>query len=113
MPRWLLHCSTARTFWFIESRLVTSQVLFAHGPILRYTGVRRFVLRPLTASARNRLGGEIHIRLHPDGKQSHELGVNRVFAIYQILLGWKASKYCYETDEPPNRRPTQSKKKLV
>ena len=37
--------------------------------------------------------------------------VNRVFAIYQILLGWKTCKYYYETDELPNPRPTQPKKK--
>ena len=36
---------------------------------------------------------------------------NRVFAIYQILLGWKTYKYCYETDELPNPRQTQPKKK--
>ena len=35
----------------------------------------------------------------------------RVFAIYQILLGWKILKYYYETDELPNPRPTQPKKK--
>ena len=36
---------------------------------------------------------------------------NRMFAIYQILLGWKTypSKY-FETDELPNPRPTQPKK---
>ena len=35
-----------------------------------------------------------------------------VFAIYQILLGWKTRKYFYETDELPNPRPTQPKKKI-
>ena len=35
--------------------------------------------------------------------------VNRVFAIYQIMLGWKTWKYYYETDELPNPRPTQPK----
>ena len=35
----------------------------------------------------------------------------RVFAIYQILLGWKAYKQYYETDELLNPRPTQPKKK--
>ena len=35
----------------------------------------------------------------------------RVFAIYQILLGWKTYKYYYETDELPNPRPTQPKEK--
>ena len=33
--------------------------------------------------------------------------INRVFAIYQILLDWKTSKYYYETAELPNPRPTQ------
>ena len=37
---------------------------------------------------------------------------NRVFTIYQILLGWKTYKYCYETDKLPNPRPTQPKKKI-
>ena len=37
----------------------------------------------------------------------------RVFAIYQIPLGWKTCKYYYETDELPNPRPTQPKKKWV
>ena len=32
-----------------------------------------------------------------------------VFAIYQILLGWKTYKYYYETAELPNPRPTQRK----
>ena len=35
----------------------------------------------------------------------------RVFAIYQMMLGWKTYKYYYETDELPNPRPTQPKKK--
>ena len=35
----------------------------------------------------------------------------KVFAIYQILLGWKTCKYYYETDELPNPSPTQPKKK--
>ena len=38
---------------------------------------------------------------------------NRVFAIYQIVLGWKTCKYYYETDELPNPRPTQHKKNEV
>ena len=38
---------------------------------------------------------------------------NGVFAIYQILLGWKTRKYCYETVELPNPRPTQPKKNQV
>ena len=33
--------------------------------------------------------------------------------MYQIVLGWKSYKYCYETDELPNPRPTQHKKKYV
>ena len=37
--------------------------------------------------------------------------LNRVFAMYQILLGWKTYHCCHETDEPPNPRPTQPKKK--
>ena len=36
-----------------------------------------------------------------------------VFVIYQSLLGWKTYKYCYETDELPNPRPTQPKKNEV
>ena len=32
-------------------------------------------------------------------------------AIYQILLGWKTYNYYHETDELPNPRPTQPKKK--
>ena len=36
--------------------------------------------------------------------------VVRVFAIYQIMLGWKTYKYYYKTDELPNPRPTQPKK---
>ena len=35
----------------------------------------------------------------------------KVFAIYQILLGWKTCKYYYETHELLNPRPTQPKKK--
>ena len=44
-----------------------------------------------------------------------KVGTNRVCAIYQIILvlGWKTYKYYYETDELPNPRPTQPKKKLV
>ena len=34
----------------------------------------------------------------------------RVFAIYEILLGWEQYEYCYETVQFPNPRPTQSKK---
>ena len=37
-------------------------------------------------------------------------GVNRVFAIYHILLGWETCKDYYETDELPNPRPTQPKR---
>ena len=39
------------------------------------------------------------------------LVITTVFAIYQILWGWKRYKYYYETDELPNPRPTQPKKK--
>ena len=35
---------------------------------------------------------------------------NGVFAIYQIMLGWKTCKYNHETDELPNPRPTHPKK---
>ena len=37
--------------------------------------------------------------------------VIRVFAICQILMGWKTCKYYYETDELPNPKanPTQEK----
>ena len=37
----------------------------------------------------------------------------RVFAIYQIMLGWKTCNHYYETDEFPNPRPTQPNKKMV
>ena len=37
----------------------------------------------------------------------------RVFAIYQILLGWKTYRYYYETGELPNPRPTQPEKNWV
>ena len=42
----------------------------------------------------------------------HELvfRYNRVFGIYQILLGWKTYKYYNETDKLPNPRPTEPKK---
>ena len=36
-----------------------------------------------------------------------------VFAIHQILLGWKTYKYYNETDELPNPRPTQPKKNYI
>ena len=39
--------------------------------------------------------------------------IDRVFAIYHIMLGWKTCKCYYETDELPNPRPTQPKKKWV
>ena len=35
--------------------------------------------------------------------------ITRVFAIYQILLGWKTCTYYYETDELPNPRPAPPK----
>ena len=40
--------------------------------------------------------------------------VIRVFAICQILMGWKTCKYYYETDELPNPKanPTQGKIRL-
>ena len=40
----------------------------------------------------------------------------RVFTIYLTLLGWKTyvpGKYYDKTDEPPNPRPTQNKKKQL
>ena len=40
-------------------------------------------------------------------------GYNSVFAIYQIMLGWKTYQHYYETDELPNPRPTQPKKEKV
>ena len=42
---------------------------------------------------------------------NHYHSINRVFAICQILLGWKTCKYYYETDEPPQPKanPTQEK----
>ena len=36
-----------------------------------------------------------------------------MIAIYQIMLGWKASQYYYESDELPNPRSTQPKKNQV
>ena len=39
------------------------------------------------------------------------LVADRVFAIYRIMLRWKTYKYFYETDELPNSRPTQPKKR--
>ena len=36
----------------------------------------------------------------------------RMFAIHQIAFGWETHKYNYETDELPNPRLTQPKKKL-
>ena len=36
---------------------------------------------------------------------------NTVFAMCQILLGWKTCEYYYETNELPNPRPTQPKKR--
>ena len=41
------------------------------------------------------------------------LRITRVFAIYEILLGWKTYEYYYETDKLPNPRPTRPKKKWV
>ena len=37
----------------------------------------------------------------------------KMFAIYQIMLGWEAYRYYYETVELPNPRPTLPKKKWV
>ena len=62
---------------------------------------------------------------HTATQTVHKKKRNRVFAIHQILLGWKTCKYYYETDEYyyetdeyyyetdelPNPRPTQPKKK--
>ena len=36
-----------------------------------------------------------------------------MFAIYQILLGWKTYEYYYETNKLRNPRPTQPKKKVA
>ena len=41
------------------------------------------------------------------------VGLIRVFAFCQVLLGWKTYKYYYETDELPNPRSTQPKKNWV
>ena len=35
----------------------------------------------------------------------------RAHAIHQIMVGWRTYEYYYETDELPNPRPTQPKKK--
>ena len=35
---------------------------------------------------------------------------SRVFAKYQVMLGWQACKYYHESNELPNPRPTQPKK---
>ena len=40
----------------------------------------------------------------------HNQLIMRVFAIYQIRLGWKTCKCYYETDELTNARPIQPKK---
>ena len=40
---------------------------------------------------------------------SYYLNITRVFAICQILLGWKTDKYYHETDNLPDPRPTQPK----
>ena len=54
----------------------------------------------------------LHLTLYPGNTLRYNtLARNRVFAIYQILLGWKTYKYYHETDELPNPRPTQPKKK--
>ena len=45
-----------------------------------------------------------------DGYVGCDGGVSKVFAIYQLMLGWKTCKYYCETDELPNPRPTQSNK---
>ena len=47
---------------------------------------------------------------HKQSSKANEQTI--VFAIYQLLLGWKTCKYYYETDELPNPRPTQPKKNL-
>ena len=39
-------------------------------------------------------------------------GEKTVFAIYQIMLGWKTYNCYYETVELPNPRPTQPNKKI-
>ena len=41
------------------------------------------------------------------------VGLIRVFAFCQVLLGWRTYKYYYETDELPNPRSTQPKKNWV
>ena len=38
--------------------------------------------------------------------------VVRVFAIYQIMLGWKTYKYYYETDELPKPKANSTQAKL-
>ena len=39
--------------------------------------------------------------------------IYRVFAIYQILLGWKTHKYHFETDELTNPRPIPKNSLIV
>ena len=38
--------------------------------------------------------------------------MNSVFAIYQILLGWKTYRYYYETNELPNPMPPPNPRKI-
>ena len=52
--------------------------------------------------------------LHQSETNNHRIphrGTSRVSRVYQTLLGWKTYKYYHETDELPNPRPTQPKKK--
>ena len=55
-----------------------------------------------------------HTKTEPTNQTSRTnqstLNNDRVFAIYQIQLGWKTYKHYDETDELPNPRPTQPKK---
>ena len=37
---------------------------------------------------------------------------NKMFAIFQVMLGWKTDKQYHETDEVPNPRTIQPKKKI-
>ena len=50
-------------------------------------------------------------RLRKKSKTRYSYDQMTIVAIYQIILGWETYKYFYETDELPNSRPTQPKKR--
>ena len=65
-------------------------------------------LVPVIFSGQRPQGGYIYYFIRTSGYKQK----NKVFAIYQIMLGWKTYTYYYETDELPNpskANPTQEK----